>query len=70
MARIVHEQQLLICDLNERLLLKLEGEKERERQDEMSIQNEMFDLGTISYDMAPSVVGKTARGGVENIHTN
>jgi hypothetical protein len=47
MARIVHEQQLHICDLNERLLLKLEAEKEREREDDMLIQNDIFDLGTI-----------------------
>jgi hypothetical protein len=47
MARVTHEQQTLIRDLNERLLLKLEGEKEREREEEMLIQDEIFDLGTI-----------------------
>jgi hypothetical protein len=47
MARIVHEQQIHICDLNERYLLKLEGEKEREGEDHMSMQNDIFDLGTI-----------------------
>jgi hypothetical protein len=47
MARIVHEQQIHICDLNERYLLKLQGEKQREEEDEMLIQNEIFDLGTI-----------------------
>jgi hypothetical protein len=47
MARIVHEQQLHICDLIERYLLKLQGEKQREEEDNMSIQNEIFDVGSI-----------------------
>jgi hypothetical protein len=47
MARIVHEQQLHICDLNERHLLKVQGDKERESEDDMLMQNENFDLGTI-----------------------
>jgi hypothetical protein len=47
MARIVHEQQLLICDLNEKLLLKLEGEKQRELEEDMATENDIFDLGTI-----------------------
>ena len=34
MARVTHEQQLLICDLNEKLLLKLEGEKQLELEEE------------------------------------
>jgi hypothetical protein len=46
-ARIVHEQQIHICDLNEMYLLKLQGEKQRESEDDMSIQNEIFDLGNI-----------------------
>jgi hypothetical protein len=47
MARIVHEQQIHICDLNEKLLLKLEGEKQLELEEEMAIENDIFDLETI-----------------------
>jgi hypothetical protein len=47
MARIVHEQQIHICDLNERYLLKLQGEKQRESEDDILMQNDIFDLGTI-----------------------
>jgi hypothetical protein len=47
MARIVHEQQLHICDLNEEFLLKLEGDKQRELEEEMAIQNDIFEVDTI-----------------------
>ena len=69
MARIVHEQQIHICDLNERYLLKLQDEKQREGEDNMSIQNEIFDIGTIMARLEMALK-KTARGRVENIHAN
>jgi hypothetical protein len=47
MARIVYEQQIHICDLNERYLQKLQDEKQHEGEDNMPIQNEIFDIGTI-----------------------
>ncbi len=47
MARIVHEQQLHICDLNEKLLLKLEGEKQRELEESVAIENDIFEVDAI-----------------------
>jgi hypothetical protein len=47
MARLVHEQQLHICDLNERYLQMVESEKQRTTDDDMSIQNDIFDIGGI-----------------------
>ena len=69
MARIVHEQQIHICELNERYLQKLQDEKQREGEDNMSIQNEIFDIGTIMARLEMALK-KTARGRVENIHVN
>ncbi len=47
MARLVHEQQLHICDLNESYLQMVESEKQRTTDDDMSIQNDIFDIGDI-----------------------
>ena len=49
MARIVHEQQLLICDLNEKLLLKLEGDKQLELEEEMAIENDIFGIEPVYF---------------------
>ena len=69
MARVTHEQQLLICDLNEKLLLKLEGEKQRKLEEDMATENDIFDLGTIMTFLQASLK-KPARICVENIRTN
>jgi hypothetical protein len=69
MARIVHEQQIHICDLNEKLLLKLEGEKQLELEEEMAIENDIFDLDAIMTFLKASLK-KTARKYVENIYAN
>jgi hypothetical protein len=50
MARIVHEQQIHICDLNERYLQKLQDKKQRKGEDNMSIQNEIFDMVPLWHD--------------------
>jgi hypothetical protein len=47
MARLVYEQQLHICDLNERYLQMVESEKQRTTDDDMSIQNDIFDISDI-----------------------
>jgi hypothetical protein len=47
MARIVHEQQLHICDLNERYFQKVERERLRTTEDDITIQNDIFDVSNI-----------------------
>ena len=68
MARIVHEQQIHICDLNEELLLKLEGEKQRELEESVAIENDIFEVDTIMTYLKTSLK-KTARRCGENIRT-
>jgi hypothetical protein len=47
MARIVHEQQIHICDLNEKLLLKLEGDKQRDLEESVAIEKDIFEVDTL-----------------------
>jgi hypothetical protein len=47
LIRIVHEQQLHICDLNEKILLKLEGEKQRELEESVAIADDIFEVDVI-----------------------
>ncbi len=47
MARLVWEQQIHICDLNERSLQMVEEKKRLTERDDMSIQNDIFDIAEI-----------------------
>ena len=47
MARIVHEQQLHICDLNEKILLKSEGEKQRDTEETAEMVHDIFEVDLI-----------------------
>jgi hypothetical protein len=65
MARLVWEQQIHICDLNERYLQMVEEKKRLTERDDISIQNDIFDIADCrDYEKSRKVVETTARGGV------
>ena len=55
MARLVWEQQIHICDLNERYLQMVEENKRLTERDDMSIQNDIFDIAEIMKNLEKSL---------------